>query len=129
VNFKYLIREFHFKFGIPIRNFPSLDLLEPAKERLKHIREEVDELDKGLAEKDLVQIADALGDIVYLCYGMSLQLGIPLTTIINEIHRTNMNKERTETPDHKYGIRKPPGWEGPRIAELLDVFDFGGDKS
>ena len=58
------------------------------------ILEEVDELRKAQAEGDIVEIADALGDIIYFAAGQALKYGLPIDEIIEEIHRSNMTKTR-----------------------------------
>ncbi len=56
------------------------------------IREEVYELEKAAKEKDLVEVIDALGDILYVTYGMGVALGIDLDKAFSLIHFSNTPK-------------------------------------
>lgn len=63
------------------------------------IMEEVEELVVAIVEDDLVETADALGDILYVVYGMCYRFGINADAVFNEVHRSNMTKfcaNRTE---------------------------------
>ena len=52
-----------------------------------------------MAEKaDLIGIADALADIVYVVYGTALTYGIDLDSVLREVHRSNMSFPQTESP-------------------------------
>jgi len=55
-------------------------------------REEVSEFAAASEKGDLVGIADALGDIVYVVYGTALTYGIDLDAVMREVHRSNMSK-------------------------------------
>jgi predicted HAD superfamily Cof-like phosphohydrolase len=69
------VLEFHRIFGHPInqtRGFFHKDL------RYKLIAEELQELDDAIADSNLVEIADALGDIVYVVYGAAITFGLDL---------------------------------------------------
>jgi predicted HAD superfamily Cof-like phosphohydrolase len=85
------VREFHKTYSQPIRTVPTLNVPE-RKLRFDLIIEEVGELQDALEADDLVEVADALGDIAYVVYGAALTFGIPLDEIIDEIHRSNMSK-------------------------------------
>ena len=66
---------------------------ETTKElRIKLIREELREFGKAADDKNLVKIADALGDILYVIYGTGVSYGIDLELIFREIHESNMIK-------------------------------------
>jgi len=73
--------------------------------------------------QDLVEIADALGDIIYVCYLKALKHGIDLDEVIAEIHRANMSKLG---PDGKAILRedgkiiKGPNYSPPNIGRILE---------
>lgn len=73
--------------------------------------------------RDTVATADALGDLVYVIYGMALELGIPLPEVIAEIHESNLSKLG---PDGRPVLRadgkvlKGPGYRAPDVAGVLD---------
>ncbi len=60
--------------------------------RIELIREEFEEFKQAVANEDVVAIADALGDIVYVAYGAAITYGIDLDAVLREIHRANMSK-------------------------------------
>ena len=135
-----LVREFMLKFGHPVYDKPqAIDDLEWEWMRLGLILEELCELyeacgydPKQLREAvvpkiggtDIVGAADALGDLEYVTNGMALGMGVNLPVVVREIHRSNMTKLG---PDGKPIYRedgkilKGPGYEPPRIAEVLEV--------
>lgn len=112
------VRDFHEKFNFPIdRGLKGLrgDLLA----------EEYKEYTDAEAADDLVEIADALGDMVYVIYGTALTYGIDLDAVIAEIHRSNMTKET-----HPSGkAAKGPGYEPPDIRAVLTFASFQPDRS
>ncbi len=84
--------EFHDAFGLVksrATGFPTNDVREL---RIKLLKEEWEEYLEGEDNNDLVEIADALADIVYICYGTAVSYGIPLDEVFSEVHRSNMSK-------------------------------------
>lgn len=82
------------------------------------LAEEVRELDEALAERDIVKIADAIGDIAFVLVGTAVTYGIPFDAVLAEVYRSNMTKDNT--PDEAKLV-KGPGYEPPRIAGLLGL--------
>ena len=60
--------------------------------RLSLIQEELDELKKAIQEEDIVEVADALTDILYVTYGAGHAFGIDLDQCFNEVQNSNMSK-------------------------------------
>jgi len=93
------VREFHLTFGHPARVTPitQIDASEVVL-FFNNIREEIQELYKALFESDadeidaVIEVADALGDILYTAYGAGLFLGLNMDKVFKEIHRSNMIK-------------------------------------
>src|ERR1700761_1163542 len=87
------VAEFHQAFRLPVQDFPNAEIDESlAALRVALLREEVDEFVSASDESDLVGIADALADIVYVIYGTALTYGIDLDSVLREVHRSNMSK-------------------------------------
>ncbi|MBL0746727.1 nucleoside triphosphate pyrophosphohydrolase family protein [Nocardioides sp. G10] len=85
--------EFHEAFNLPRQPLPDAhvgDVL--AQLRVRLLREETEEFAEGTDERDVVPIADALADVVYVAYGSALTYGIDLDAVIREVHRSNMSK-------------------------------------
>ena len=87
------VAEFHVAFNLPMRDVPSADIdCCLAKLRIALLEEEVSEFVTASEKSDLVGIADALADIVYVIYGTALTYGIDLDAVLREVHRSNMSK-------------------------------------
>ncbi len=107
--------------------FGQLSPQESWKNSEPLLLEEIVELLKAVHSDNKVAIADALGDLVYLAYGMAHQIGIPLDQVLDAIHQANMKKIRGAKPGREhvaYDVVKPEDWEGPEkvICALLEVF-------
>ena len=87
------VAEFHRAFNLPIRQLPSADIDHAlARLRVALLEEEVGEFVAASERGDVVGIADALADIVYVAYGTALTYGIDLDAVLHEVHRSNMSK-------------------------------------
>ena len=78
-------------FGQETLAKPTLPHVDLAELRLDLIQEEVDELAQAVIDQDIVEIADALTDILYVTYGAGHAFGIDLDTCFTEVHRSNMS--------------------------------------
>jgi predicted HAD superfamily Cof-like phosphohydrolase len=112
---------FHEAFGLLRAQAPQLPD-EPARQlRIDLLYEEYCEYLKGEEEDDLVQIADALADMIYIACGTAVAYGIPLDKVFAEVHRSNMAKlvdgKVIRREDGK--ILKPAGWTPPDIAGII----------
>lgn len=83
------VLDFARMFGHTINVKPSCPSSQDRVLRHNLILEELNEL---IDAKDLVQVADALGDLLYVVYGTAVCFGIDMEPIFNEIHRSNMTK-------------------------------------
>jgi predicted HAD superfamily Cof-like phosphohydrolase len=90
-NFEY-VGVFMHTFGQEVKyqaEFPSKDI---CKLRVELIAEELGELKEAIRDKDIVEVADALTDLLYVVYGAGHAFGIDLDKCFNEVHRSNMSK-------------------------------------
>ena len=79
-------------FGQEVKNKPSFSTDKINKLRLDLIKEEFDELKEAMHNKDLLEIADALTDILYVTYGAGHAFGINLDKCFEEVQNSNMSK-------------------------------------
>ena len=86
------VREFHRAFEIKEEETPTKPDLQTAALRVELIDEEFKELKEAIAKDDLVGIADALGDLLYVTFGAAISFGIDMEPVVDEIHRSNMSK-------------------------------------
>ncbi len=92
--------------------------------RLDLIQEELEELEVGVGNDDIVEIADALTDLLYVIYGTGHAFGIDLDECFLEVHRSNMSKLGPDgrvlrREDGK--ILKPEGYFPPDLEAVLDI--------
>lgn len=87
------VAEFHAACDLPRRVTPSVEIGDlHAKLRATLLEEECGEFLVATAARDLVAIADALADVVYVAYGTAVTYGIDLDLVLSEVHRANMSK-------------------------------------
>jgi predicted HAD superfamily Cof-like phosphohydrolase len=88
------VAEFHRTFRHPIQDHPVIPSVERCNLRVELIREELNELEEAIQEKDLVGIADALCDIQYVLSGAVLEFGLgeKFVALFSEVQRSNMSK-------------------------------------
>ena len=79
-------------FGQEVKNKPSLSSDKINKLRIDLIKEELDELKEAMDNKDLLEVADALTDILYVTYGAGQAFGIDLDKCFDEVQNSNMSK-------------------------------------
>ena len=79
-------------FGQEVKNKPSFSDDKINKLRYELIREELDELKVAMENKDLLEVADALTDILYVTYGAGHAFGIDLDKCFEEVQSSNMSK-------------------------------------
>jgi predicted HAD superfamily Cof-like phosphohydrolase len=89
--------------------------------RYKLIDEELTELHEAMVNEDIVEIADALTDLLYVVYGAGHTYGIDLNRCFAEVHRSNMSKfvdgKRIKNAEGK--VMKPDTYSPPDLSFLL----------
>lgn len=114
--------EFMRAFGQDVHSKPTLQKKEVGELRYELIREELQELREAMDKSDILEIADALTDLLYVVYGAGHSYGIDLDKCYYEVHRSNMTKLG---PDGKPIYRedgkvlKGPDYEKPRLVNIL----------
>jgi len=79
-------------FGQEVKTKPSLSSDKINKLRIDLIKEELEELTEAMQKKDLLEVADALTDILFVTYGAGHAFGINLDACFNEVQNSNMSK-------------------------------------
>ena len=109
-------------FGQEVKLRPSLSSDKINKLRLSLIKEEFDELENAMNKKDLVEIADALTDILYVTYGAGHAFGINLDKCFDEVQNSNMSKlDQNGKPIYNElgKVMKGPGYFKPNLKKFL----------
>ena len=119
------VHEFHKAFGLGIKNTPTADL-EIKKNLLRYelMREENEEYLNAANHKDLVEVADALGDMLYILCGTIIEHGLQhkIEEVFNEIQRSNMSKLGEDgKPIYRQDgkVLKGPNYFKPKIKAIL----------
>ena len=119
------VEEFHNAFGIESANSPTVDVSEQ-KIILRYnlMKEENEEYLEAAQNKDLVEVADALGDMLYILCGTILSHGMQhkISEVFEEIQRSNMSKLGSDgKPIYRQDgkILKGPHYFKPNIASIL----------
>jgi predicted HAD superfamily Cof-like phosphohydrolase len=87
------VLDFHEAFDLPREPLPTNRVADSlAQLRVRLLREEVEEFADAVERRDLVAIADALADVVYVAYGSAVTYGLDLDAVVREVHRSNMSK-------------------------------------
>ena len=86
------VKVFMETFGQEVKNKPGFGSSKINKLRHDLIVEELEELEKAIKEKNIVEVADALTDILYVTYGAGHAFGINLDKCFEEVQQSNMSK-------------------------------------
>ena len=109
-------------FGQDVKTSSGLSSEKINLLRIKLIEEELSELKKAMNEKNLIEVADALTDILYVTYGAGHAFGINLDNCFNEVQNSNMSKLG---PDGKpiYNdagkVMKGPNYYKPDLSKFI----------
>ena len=110
-------------FGQEVKDKPSFSTDKINKLRLDLIKEELDELTEAMTNKDLLEVADALTDILYVTYGAGHAFGIDLDKCFEEGQNSNMSKlnENGEPIYNDSGkVMKGPNYFKPNLSKFLN---------
>lgn len=114
------VREYHQRFGCTANDRPTWAGTEEHRVRVALIEEELAEFRNAGEAHDLVEIADALGDLLYVVYGAAVAYGIDLEPVFDEIHAANLSKgdpDVVRRPDGK--LLKAANYRPPQVGEVV----------
>ena len=109
-------------FGQEVKTKPSFSTDKINKLRLDLIKEELSELTEAMNNKDLLEVADALTDILYVTYGAGHAFGINLDKCFEEVQNSNMSKldENGKPIYNEHGkVMKGPKYFKPDLSKFL----------
>ena len=110
-------------FGQEVKNKPSFSNDKINKLRIDLIKEELEELTEAMQKKDLLEVADALTDILYVTYGAGHAFGINLDKCFDEVQNSNMSKlgEGGKPIYNESGkVMKGPNYFKPDFSKILN---------
>ena len=109
-------------FGQEVKTKPSFSTDKINNLRLDLIKEELSELTEAMNNKDLLEVADALTDILYVTYGAGHALGINLDKCFEEVQNSNMSKldENGKPIYNESGkVMKGPNFFKPDLSKII----------
>ena len=109
-------------FGQEVKSQPSFSSNKINKLRIDLIKEELDELQEAMKNNDLLEVADALTDILYVTYGAGHAFGIDLDKCFDEVQNSNMSKlgENGEPIYNDSGkVMKGPNYFKPNLLKFV----------
>jgi predicted HAD superfamily Cof-like phosphohydrolase len=119
------VTKFHESFGLGIEHTPKADLLKNISElRFNLMKEENEEYLQAVQDEDLIEIGDALGDMLYILCGTIIAHGFQdkIESIFDEIQRSNMSKLGADGKPiyRKDGkVMKGPNYFKPDLKKIL----------
>ena len=109
-------------FGQEVKGKASFSSENVNKLRYDLIKEELGELKEAIDNKDLLEVADALTDILYVTYGAGHAFGINLDSCFEEVQNSNMSKlDKDGKPIYnEYGkVMKGPNYFKPNLSKII----------
>ena len=109
-------------FGQEVKMKPAFSSDKINKLRIDLIKEELDELQEAMKNNDLLEVADALTDILYVTYGAGHAFGIDLDKCFEEVQNSNMSKlgENGEPIYNESGkVMKGPNYFKPDLSKFV----------
>jgi predicted HAD superfamily Cof-like phosphohydrolase len=86
------VKKFMQTFGQEVKSKSEFPEEKITQLRCELIKEELEELNQAIKDKDIKEVADALTDILYVTYGAGHAFGIDLDKCFNEVQKSNMSK-------------------------------------
>lgn len=119
------VKEFHEAFGLPVENKPCIPDQKTCALRFGLMEEENQEYIEACAANNLVEVADALGDQLYILAGTMLVHGMQykIVEVFEEIQRSNMSKLGEDgKPIYREDgkVLKGPNFTPPNLKPILD---------
>ena len=109
-------------FGQEVKTKPSFSTDKINKLRIDLIKEELEELTEAMKNKDLLEVADALTDILYVTYGAGHAFGIDLDKCFGEVQNSNMSKlDQNGQPIYNEAgkVMKGPNYFKPDLSKYF----------
>ena len=109
-------------FGQEVKTKPSFSSDKINKLRIDLIKEELEELTEAMNNNDLLEVADALTDILYVTYGAGHAFGIDLDKCFEEVQNSNMSKlgkDGKPIYNEKGKVMKGPNYFKPNLSKFV----------
>jgi len=117
------VKTFMETFGQEVKNRPSFSSDKINSLRYDLVKEELDELKVAIDNKDILEVADALTDILYVTYGAGHAFGINLDECFDEVQNSNMSKlgiDGNAIYNEDGKVMKGPNYFKPNLSKFLN---------
>ena len=117
------VKKFMETFGQEVKSKPAFPSEKISKLRYDLIKEELDEFQEALNDKNLKEVADSLTDILYVTYGAGHAFGIDLDKCFDEVQRSNMSKLGADGKPiyNEHGkVMKGPKYFQPNLKKFIE---------
>jgi len=117
------VKTFMETFGQIVKTKPQIPDEKTMQLRYDLIKEELDELEQAMKDKNLKEIADALTDILYVTYGAGFAYGVNLDKCFKEVQRANMSKLGADGKpiyNEKGKVMKGPNYSEPNLKQFVE---------
>ena len=116
------VKNFMNIYGQEVKTKPSFPSKKIVQLRYNLIKEELGELEVAIKDKDIIEVADALTDLLYVVYGAGHSWGIDLDKCFAEVQRSNMSKlgEDGKPIYNEHGkVMKGPNYTKPNLKQYF----------
>ena len=117
------VKLFMVTYGQEVRTKAGLSDEKTNKLRIELIKEELDELTEAIKQNDLLEVADALTDILYVTYGAGHAFGIDLDKCFDEVQNSNMSKlgeDGKPIYSESGKVMKGPNYFKPDLSKFIN---------
>ncbi len=112
------VGDFHTRIGYPEADTPTMDMPGNARDRIRHMLEEIEEYDLALKKNDLGKCVDAMVDLIYIAIGTVRSHGVAINPCWDAVQAANMQKVGDPDGNWKNCI-KPEGWKPPDLDTII----------
>ena len=116
------VKTFMETFGQIVKTKPQFPDEKTMQLRYDLIKEELDELQEAIKDKNIIEVADALTDLLYVVYGAGHAFGINLDKCFAEVQRSNMSKLGNDGKpiyNEKGKVMKGPNYSKPNLKQFF----------
>ena len=118
------VKTFMNTYGQEVKDSPKFPDSKIVQLRIDLIQEELNELKEAINNNDIVEVADALTDILYVTYGAGHSFGVNLDSCFDEVQRSNMSKlgEDGKPIYNEHGkVMKGPNYFVPNLKKIIGL--------
>ena len=118
------VKTFMNTYGQEVKNNPEFPDSKIVQLRIDLIQEELNELKEAINNNDIIEVADALTDILYVTYGAGHSFGVDLDSCFNEVQNSNMSKlgdDGKPIYNESGKVMKGPNYFKPNIKKIIGL--------